>query len=99
MTETAATCLTFTDEPVYYRHVPHAGAGYAQEVTHDMQITYKCRNGHKFKKEEAPNVTCSSCGEPAEAVKWNTVESYAIPEKGLGVMDEINSVIKEYRKK
>lgn len=64
-----------------------------------MQITYKCKNGHKFKKEEAQNVTCSSCGEPAEAVKWNTVESYAAPEKGLGVIGEITSAIKDEKRK
>lgn len=64
-----------------------------------MQKTYKCKNGHKFKKEEASNVTCPTCSEPAEQIKWNTVDEFDSSKKGSILMDEFNSVKKELKGK
>lgn len=62
-----------------------------------MQKTYKCKNGHKFKRDEAPNVVCPTCNEKAEPVKWNNVEELSSLKKGLGVMEEVGSVMNELR--
>jgi len=60
-----------------------------------MQKTYKCKNGHKFKKEEASGVTCPSCNEAAEPVKWNTVDRFTGTSKDAGMFEELGSVINE----
>jgi hypothetical protein len=62
-----------------------------------MEKTYKCKNGHRFKKEEAPKVTCTTCGEPAEPVSWNQVEGGFSRPKGLGVMEELSGVVSEIK--
>ncbi len=60
-----------------------------------MQKTYKCKNGHKFKKEEASGVVCPSCNEAAEPVKWNTVDRFTGTSKEAGMLEELGSVINE----
>ncbi len=62
-----------------------------------MQKTYKCKNNHKFKKDEAPGVICPTCNEPAEMVKWQNVDSLEANKKGLGLMEEFGSVVKELK--
>ncbi|HNX25749.1 MAG TPA: hypothetical protein PKG60_17005 [Spirochaetota bacterium] len=62
-----------------------------------MQKTYKCKNGHKFKKDEAQNVICPSCNEPAEPVKWNNVDGLSSNSKGFGIMEEVGSVVSELK--
>jgi len=57
-----------------------------------MQKTYKCKNGHKFKREEAPDVVCPSCNEKAELVKWNTVTEFNSNSKGFGLVEELGSI-------
>lgn len=64
-----------------------------------MQKTYKCSKGHKFKKEESPNVTCPTCNEPAELVKWNTVDEFTSSKQGSILMEEFNTVKKELKGK
>ena len=64
-----------------------------------MQKTYKCKNGHKFKKDEATGVTCPSCNESAELVQWNNVDSLKNNTKGFGIMEEFGSVVKELKNK
>lgn len=58
-----------------------------------MQKTYKCKKGHKFKKEEADGVTCPTCNEPADLVKWNTVNEFNSSSKGFGLIEELGSVV------
>ncbi len=64
-----------------------------------MEKTYKCKNGHKFKKEEAKNVICPACNEPAELIKWNNVEGLSSNTKGFGIMEEFGSVVSELKNK
>jgi len=65
----------------------------------NMQKTYKCKSGHKFKKDEAPNVICPTCNEPAELVKWNTVDGLSSNTKGFGLMEEVGTVVSELKNK
>jgi len=58
-----------------------------------MEKTYKCKNGHKFKKEAAKDVTCPTCNEHAEPVKWNTVDEFKSNTKGFGLKEELGSFI------
>jgi hypothetical protein len=58
-----------------------------------MQKTYKCKNGHKFKKEEEAKVICPTCNEAAELMKWNTVDEFSSSSKGPGVIEEVGSVV------
>ncbi len=58
-----------------------------------MQKTYKCKNGHKFKKDEAKDVTCPTCNEAAELMKWNTVDEFTANKTGFGLMEELGSVV------
>ncbi len=60
-----------------------------------MQKTYKCKNGHKFKKDESSGVICPTCNEPAELVKWNTVDKFTGSSDGLGLIEELGSVVSE----
>jgi len=60
-----------------------------------MQKTYKCKNGHKFKKDEAPGVICPSCNEAAEPVKWKTVGPFTGTSKDSGMLEEVGSFINE----
>lgn len=60
-----------------------------------MQKTYKCKNGHKFKKDEAPGVTCPTCNEAAELVKWNSVDKFTGSSDGPGIIEELSSVVSE----
>ena len=62
-----------------------------------MEKTYKCRSGHKFKKEESVNVTCPTCNEPAEPVKWNTVDGLNTNTKGFGLKEEFGSVVSQLK--
>ena len=64
-----------------------------------MEKTYKCKNGHKFKREEADNVTCPTCSEPAEQVKWNTVDEFSSSKKGSILMEEFQTVRNELKGK
>jgi len=59
-----------------------------------MDKTYKCRNGHRFKRVEGDRVTCPTCNEPAEPVKWNAVDDFSSTKKGPGIRDSIGSVMK-----
>ena len=58
-----------------------------------MEKTYKCRNGHKFKRVEGDRVTCPTCNEPAELVKWKTVDDFSSSKKGPGIREGISSVV------
>lgn len=58
-----------------------------------MEKTYKCRNGHKFKRVEGDKVTCPTCNEPAEQVKWKTVDDFASTRIGPGIKEGIGSVV------
>lgn len=60
-----------------------------------MQKTYKCKNGHKFKKDESKEVTCPTCNETAELMKWNTVDEFTANKTGFGLMEELGSVVKD----
>ena len=60
-----------------------------------MQKTYKCSNGHKFKKDETGRVTCPVCNETAEPVKWNSVDRFSNNSKGGGIFEELGSVVNE----
>jgi len=64
-----------------------------------MQKTYKCKNGHKFKKDESDHVICPSCNEPAELVKWNSVEGLEANKKGFGLKEELGSVVSQLKGK
>ena len=68
-----------------------------------MEKTYKCKNGHKFKREEAANVTCPTCNEAAEVIKWTAGEDFNYSSKSsskdIGVMDEIGSIFSEIKGK
>jgi len=58
-----------------------------------MQKTYKCKNGHKFKKEEAANVTCPTCNEAAAPVKWNNVGEFDNSAKNFGFKEAFGSIV------
>ncbi len=60
-----------------------------------MQKTYKCKNGHKFKNNEASDVKCPACNEAAEPVKWNSVDKFTGSSDGLGLMEELGSFVNE----
>ena len=60
-----------------------------------MQKTYKCANGHKFKRDELPRVTCPICNEQAEPVKWNNVGQFTGPSKDSGLIEELGSAVNE----
>jgi hypothetical protein len=63
----------------------------------DMEKTYKCRNGHKFKKQESDKVLCPTCNEPAEQVKWKNVDEFNSTKDtriGDGIKDGIGSVVR-----
>lgn len=60
-----------------------------------MQKTYKCRNGHKFKRDESLGVTCPTCNESAVPVKWNTVDQFTGNSKDSGLIEELGSVVNE----
>ena len=62
-----------------------------------MERTYRCKKGHKFKREEAVSVICPTCNEPAEPVKWNTVTEFGDSSKRSIIMDELRSVTGELR--
>lgn len=62
-----------------------------------MQKTYKCKNGHKFRKDEEPDVICPTCSETAEPIKWNTVDKLDSNSKGFGLVEEIGSVYSELK--
>ena len=62
-----------------------------------MEKTYKCKNGHKFKKNEAANVICPTCNEPAEPVKWNNVDGLTANTKGFGLKEEFGSVVSQLK--
>lgn len=62
-----------------------------------MDKTYKCKNGHKFKKAESENVVCPSCNEPAELVKWNNVDKLNSNTKGFGLKEELGSVVSQLK--
>lgn len=64
-----------------------------------MEKTYKCKNGHKFRREEAINVTCPSCNEYAEPVKWKTVDEFADKSFGLGLKKELGYIVNTLRGK
>lgn len=64
-----------------------------------MERTYRCKNGHKFKKEEAAAVTCPTCNEHAEPVKWHTVDDFGDSSKRSILMDEFRSVVGELKNK
>ena len=64
-----------------------------------MQKTYKCKNGHRFKKEEAQSVTCPTCNEQAELVKWNTVGDFDSSKQDLGLVSEFKSAVNDLRGK
>ena len=63
-----------------------------------MEKTYKCKNGHKFKKNEAAEVICPTCNEIAQPVKWNTVDSLK-SNSSFGLMEEFGSVVNELKAK
>lgn len=58
-----------------------------------MDITFKCRNGHKFKRVEGKNVVCPTCNEPAEPVKWKTVGEFDSSKKGPGIKESVGGVV------
>ena len=58
-----------------------------------MQKTYKCKKGHKFKSEEGIEKLCPTCNEPAEPVKWNTVNEFNSNSKGFGLVEELGSIV------
>ena len=58
-----------------------------------MEKTYKCRNGHKFKRSEGKNVTCPTCNEPAELVQWKTVGDFDSSRQGPGIKDGVGTVV------
>ncbi len=60
-----------------------------------MQKTYKCKNGHKFKKDEASTVVCPTCNEVAELVKWNNVGEFTGNSKSNGLYEELGSALSE----
>ena len=60
-----------------------------------MQKTYKCKNGHKFKKDEAPGIICPACSESAEPVKWNSVDQFSSNSKDSGLLEELGSFVNE----
>lgn len=62
-----------------------------------MEKTYKCKSGHKFKREESGNVICPTCNEPAELVKWNTVDGLTANTKGFGLKEELGSVVSQLK--
>ena len=65
-----------------------------------MQKTYKCKNGHRFKKEEANPVTCPTCNEVAELVKWNTIGEFdSNKQQGNELMNEFKSVVSDLKGK
>jgi len=64
-----------------------------------MQKTYKCKNGHRFKKEEAQSVICPTCNEQGELVKWNTVGEFSSSKQDLGLMSEFKSAVDDLRGK
>lgn len=64
-----------------------------------MERTYRCKNGHKFKKAEAPSVTCPTCNEQAELVKWHTVDEFGDSSKRSILMEEFRSVVGELKNK
>ena len=61
-----------------------------------MQKTYKCKNGHKFKKDESANVNCPTCNEAAQVIKWKTVEEFN-SSKGFGLGEAFGSVVKDIK--
>ena len=58
-----------------------------------MDKTYKCRNGHKFKRAAGEKVFCPTCNEPAEEVRWKTVDDFSSAGKEPGFMGSIGSVV------
>jgi len=64
-----------------------------------MEKTYKCKNGHKFKREEANNVTCPTCNEHAELIKWNTVGEFNNNKFGFGLKEELGYIVNTLRGK
>ena len=64
-----------------------------------MQKTYKCKNGHRFKKEESNSVTCPTCNEKGELVKWNTVDQFDSNKQGAGLLYEFKSAADELKGK
>lgn len=64
-----------------------------------MEKTYKCKNGHRFKREEAASVACPSCNERAELVQWKTVEEFADKSFGLGLKKELGYMLNTLRGK
>jgi hypothetical protein len=64
-----------------------------------MQKTYKCKNGHRFKKEESNSVTCPTCNEQAELVQWNTVGEFDSNKEGIGLMHEFKSAVNDLKGK
>ncbi|HPS57840.1 MAG TPA: hypothetical protein PK514_07010 [Spirochaetota bacterium] len=64
-----------------------------------MEKTYRCSKGHKFKREVAASVTCPTCNEPAELMKWNTVDEFGDSSKRSILMDEFRSVVGELKNK
>jgi len=59
-----------------------------------MQKTYKCKNGHKFKKDEGSAVLCPTCNESAEPVKWNNVDGLNSL-KGPGIIEDLGAAASE----
>ncbi len=62
-----------------------------------MQKTYKCKKGHKFKRDESDNVLCPTCNEPAELVKWNTVDESDFSSKNFGLGSALGSIVKDIK--
>lgn len=58
-----------------------------------MDKTYKCRNGHKFKRVAGNNVICPTCNEPAEEVKWKTVDEFTSTRKESGITGSVSSIV------
>jgi hypothetical protein len=64
-----------------------------------MQKIYKCKNGHKFKKEEEKSMTCPTCNEHAEPIQWQTVDEFPNIPFGFGLKKELGYIVKTLRGK
>lgn len=58
-----------------------------------MEKTYKCKNSHKFKRQEAANVTCPTCNESAEPVRWKEVGEFTNSSKNFGFKEAFGSIV------
>ena len=62
-----------------------------------MEKTYKCKNGHRFKNEEADAVICPKCNEPAELIKWNTFDGFNSNKNDIDLTHEAKSATAEIK--